>query len=72
MARKYITRIGQLYALSNFNQIYTVQSMRAHKVVGSKTGEEIIVLTGQWRLIVTKGQTEEEVVVELVSNHYGD
>ena len=31
-----------------------------------------IYLTGRWRLIVTKGDTEETVVIEEVSNHYDD
>ena len=29
-------------------------------------------LTDRWRLIVTPGDTEESVVVEEVSNHYGE
>ena len=27
-------------------------------------------MTGQWRLIVTKGKTEEHVIIQNVSNHY--
>ncbi len=31
-----------------------------------------IYLTGKWRLIVMKGDTEEKVIVNEVSNHYDD
>ena len=37
-----------------------------------KRGELSIYLTGRWRLIVTKGDTEEGVTIEEVSNHYDD
>ena len=29
-------------------------------------------LTGKWRLIVMKGDPEEDVIVKEVSNHYDD
>lgn len=46
--------------------------MRLHPLKGSKRGELSIYLTGQWRLIVEKGDTEEQIVVKEVNNHYGD
>ena len=46
--------------------------MRLHALKGSRTGEWAIYLTGQWRLIVTKGDTEEHMVIQEVSNHYDD
>ena len=46
--------------------------MRLHPLKGSKRGELSIYLTGKWRLIVVKGETEESVIVKEVSNHYGD
>ena len=72
VGRKYITRIGELYAARNLQQVYGIRSMRLHPLKGSKRGELSIYLTGQWRLIVEKGDTEEQVVVKEVSNHYGD
>ncbi len=70
--RKYITRINELYAARNLQQVYGIRSMRLHPLKGSKRGELSIYLTGQWRLIVEKGDSEEQILVKEVSNHYGD
>lgn len=72
VARKYITRINELYALEDFRQAYSVRSMRLHPLKGAKRGELSIYLTGRWRLIVAKGPTEEHVTILEVSNHYDD
>ena len=71
VARKYITRIDELYALKNLHEAYSIQSMRLHPLKNSKKGELSIDLTGQWRLIVTV-DAEDRVTIEKVSNHYGD
>ena len=72
VARKYITRINELYAVKGFHEAYNIRSMRLHPLKGSKRGELSIYLTGKWRLIVTKGDTEQHVIVKEVSNHYDD
>ncbi len=72
VARKYITRINELYAVRDFQEAYNLRSMRLHPLKGSKRGELSIYLTGKWRLIVTKGDTEGDVIVKEVSNHYDD
>ncbi len=72
VGRKYITRINELYAARDFQQAYRIRSMRMLPLKGSKKGELSIYLTGKWRLIVAKGDTEERVIVKEVSNHYGD
>ena len=70
--RKYITRIDELYAVKDFREAYNIRSMRLHPLQGSRKGELSIYLTDKWRLIVTKGDTEEHVIVREVSNHYDD
>ena len=72
VARKYITRIEQLYGARDFEEAYNIRSLRLHPLKGARRGELSIYLTGQWCLIVTKGDTQEQVVVKEVSNHYGD
>ena len=72
VGRKYITRVNQLYAAKDLNEAYNIRSMRLHPLKGSKRGDLSIYLTGKWRLIVTKGGTEEQVTVKEVSNHYDD
>ncbi len=72
VARQYILRIHRLYAISNFQEAYTVQSFHLHPLRSSRRGELSIRLTGRWRLIVTKGDTDESVIIEEVSDHYDD
>ena len=72
VGRKYITRINELYAAKDFREAYNIRSMRLHPLKGSKRGELSNHLTGKWRLIVTKGDTEEHAIVREVSNHYDD
>ena len=72
VGRKYITRINELYAIKDFQGAYSIRSMRLHPLRGSRRGELSIYLTGKWHLIVMKGDTEEQVIVSEVSNHYDD
>ena len=72
VGRRYALRINQLYAARDFQAAYNIRSMRLHPLRGSRRGELSIYLTGKWRLIVTKGGSEEQVIVSEVSNHYDD
>ena len=72
VGRKYITRIDTLYAVKDFEHAYDIRSMRLHPLKGSRKGELSIYLTGKWRLIVERGDAEEQVIVKEVSNHYDD
>ena len=72
VARKFVTRIKQLHAIADFQQAYNIRAMRLHALRGSNRGELSITLTGRWRLIVTKGEREDSVIIEEVSNHYDD
>ena len=70
--QRYVTRINELRRITNFHSVYNIRSMRLHPLTGDMAGKLSIYLTGAWRLIVTKGDTEESLIVEEVSNHYGD
>ena len=72
VGRKYVTRINQLYAVKDFQDAHNVRSIRLHTLNGGRRGELSIYLTGRWRLIVARGETEEHVIIENVSNHYED
>ena len=72
VGRKYVSRISQLYALKDFQEAYKFRSLRLHPLKGSKRGELSIYLTGKWRLIVSEGDTETQVLIKEVSNHYDD
>ncbi len=69
---RYIQRIKQLYAARDFNHLYDIRALRLHPLRGARTGELSIYLTGRWRLIVTRGDTAETIVIQEVSNHYDD
>ena len=72
VGQRYVTRINELRRIQNFNAVYNIRSMRLHPLTGDMAGKLSIYLTGGWRLIVTKGDTDESLIVEEVSNHYGD
>ena len=69
VGRKYITRISELYAVRDSQEACHLRSMRPHPLRGSRRGELSVDLTDNWRLIVTKGDTEEQKIVNEVSNH---
>ena len=72
VGRAYIRRIQMLYALKDFQDAYHRAALRLHPLRSSRRGELSIYLTGRWRLIVTKGDNEQTVNIEEVSNHYDD
>ena len=72
VGRAYIRRIAMLYALKDFQDAYQRPALRLHPLRSSQRGELSIRLTGRWRLIVTKGDSEEIVIIEEVSDHYDD
>ena len=72
VGRRYVDRVNYLYEARDFNQLYDTRRLRLHPLRGSRTGELSIYLTGWWRLIVTRGDTAQSIVLEEVSNHYDD
>jgi plasmid maintenance system killer protein len=72
VARKFITRIRQLQAIADFRQACNLGAMRLHLLKDSKGGELSMALTRRWRLIVTKGESKDSVIIEEVSNHHDD
>ena len=72
VGRKYITRIEQLYAATDFGAVYNIRSLSLHPLKGPMKGYFSIYLTGKWRLVITKGDTDAIVFIEEVSNHYDD
>lgn len=72
VARKYITRVNELYAASDFDALGKIRSLRLHRLMGERQGQHAIDLTGQWRLIITQGEAADQVTVEEVTNHYDD
>ena len=72
VAERYAFRIEQIREIGDFYQLYGVPSLRLHALHGSRSDELSIYLVGRWRLIVSKGDTEQSIIIEEVSNHYDD
>ena len=72
VARKYITRVGELHAAPTFDSLWSIRALRLHPLKGRRLGQYAMDLTGQWRLIVTQGSAADQVRVEEVTNHYDD
>lgn len=72
VARKYIERINILYATHQFNDLYKIRALRLHRLSGRRAGQFSISLDNRWRLILTYLEEENKVLVEEVTNHYGD
>lgn len=69
---RYVQRISEILDAQDVDQLYRTPALRLHPLRGSRAGELSIYLTGRWRLIITRGDTPQSVIIEEVSNHYGD
>ena len=70
VGRAYLRRIATIRNISEFRKLFDIVSLRLHALTGDRAGSFALILTGRWRLIITV--EEDTVVVEEVSNHYGD
>ena len=72
VSRRYAQRINELRQAQDFQQLYAIPALRLHPLRGSRSRELSIYLTGRWRLIVTRGDKPQSIIIEEVSNHYDD
>ena len=72
VGRAYIRRITVLRSMERFAEAFAQPSWRAHPLAGQRKGQYAINLTGRWRLIVTEDAERRAVIIEEVTNHYGD
>ncbi|HEY2385489.1 MAG TPA: type II toxin-antitoxin system RelE/ParE family toxin [Candidatus Binatia bacterium] len=72
VARLFIRRVDQLAACANERDMRALRALRLHALAGKRKGQCAIDLDGFWRIILTFGATNEIVIVEEVSKHYGD
>lgn len=70
VGRRYIRRVNELRAIPRFDDLFTVRQLRAHWLQG-RPGDCALDLVGRWRLIVRRGERDDQVGVWEVSNHYG-
>lgn len=73
VARRYVERIGILYAAETVEDLHRIPVLRLHPLKGNRQGQHALWLTAQARLIVTfTGKTATIAWIEEVSKHYGD
>ena len=72
VASKYVQRITVLRSTPGFDDLFAICAFRLHPLKGDRQGDYAITIHGQWRLIVTLGETVDRLIVKEVSDHYDD
>jgi proteic killer suppression protein len=73
VGRRYVERIGILYAAESVEDLYRMPPLRFHPLTGNWRGKHALTLAGRFRLIVSIPDDDWKAVrVEEVSPHYGD
>ncbi|MBE7518103.1 MAG: plasmid maintenance system killer [Thermoflexaceae bacterium] len=72
VARAYIMRALLLKSLDSFAEVHHFAHLRPHPLKGPRAGQWALALHGRWRLIVTPVSDVNAVIIQEVSNHYGD
>ena len=69
VARAYLRRIATIRNISEFHRLFDIASLRL-PLTGERASTFALTLVGRWRLILSV--EGDAVVIEEVSNHYGD
>ena len=72
VARSYTDRLGRIHNMRTFRELFTLASFRMHPLHGEYAGKYSVTLAGRYRLIVGRGNREDQVVIYEVTNHYDD
>ena len=70
VGRRYIQRVTLLIDAEHFDDLFAATSLHLHPLSGDRQGQYAMTLQGRWRLIITV--EADAIVVEEVTNHYGD
>jgi plasmid maintenance system killer protein len=70
VARRYSHRLQVLRSFA-WRDLLELRSLRLHPLRGERAGSYAADLTGRWRLLFSR-EGDEYLVIEEVSNHYGD
>ena len=70
VGRAYLRRVAVINNVSEFSKLFDINTLRLHPLMGDRQGYYSLTLSGRWRLILSV--EEDAVVIEEVSNHYGD
>lgn len=66
-----VQRVVLLADAPTFEAVHQIRSLRLHKLTGDRKDDYAITLHGRWRLVISPVR-EREVLIQEVTNHYGD
>ena len=72
VSRKYVLRVSALEAADDLRDIVAHRAFRVHPLKGTLAGHYSLSLNERWRLIFSYDAGARSIVIEEVSNHYGD
>ncbi len=72
VGQKYIERITVIKAAQKFSDLFALVFLGLHPLTGDRRGQHSMTIHRKWRLIVTVSESEDSLVAEEVSDHYGD
>lgn len=72
IAQAYVRRINVLFAIESLDELRTLPQFRFHPLKGDMVGKYAIDLVDRWRLILSLEEQGKRILIEDVSNHYGD
>ena len=71
VGRQYGIRLGRIQAAQDWARLTTFRTFDLHPLHGPRRGEYAIRLTGRWRLIVERGDSEGSIVIVGVEDYHG-
>lgn len=73
VGERYIERVDAIEHVDSMEDLMRLPALRCHPLKGKYEGRHSVSIAGRYRLIFSlKGESPETVVIEEVSNHYGD
>jgi proteic killer suppression protein len=74
VGRKYVERIVFIQAAATVADLRNARSLRFHALSGRREGQYAVMLTGNWRLVLSlrDGETGTVVIIEEVVDYHGN
>ena len=70
VGRRYPERIAELLAASSWEALEALRSLNLHALKGDRQGQYAINLTGRWRIIIARGEADDELIVLNVEDYH--
>ena len=67
---RYPDRIAELLAVPSWEELEALHTLGLHPLTGDRQGQYAIKITGQWRIILERGDAPDEVTVLSVEDYH--